>query len=77
MSWRQGERFVAGTAGGGTPSYMVMLDTRQCGRHHAAQHQAAVIVADSTDNDILLGMSFLEKQKCVKKTMRSCCAKNS
>ena len=60
ISWRQGTRTIAGTAGGDTPSYMVTLDTVTVGGVTLHNVQAAVIVAD-TDNDILLGMTFLER----------------
>jgi aspartyl protease family protein len=60
ISWRQGMRTIAGTAGGDTPSYMVTLDTVTVGGVTLHNVQAAVIVAD-TDNDILLGMTFLER----------------
>ena len=60
LNWRQGERFVANTAGGGTPSYKVMLDSVSVGGITLHNIVAAVIVADST-GEILLGMSFLEK----------------
>lgn len=60
LNWRQGERFVADTAGGGTPSYKIMLDSVSVGDITLRNITAAVIVADSS-TDILLGMSFLEK----------------
>jgi aspartyl protease family protein len=60
LNWRQGERFVADTAGGGTPSYKFMLDSVSVGDITLRNITAAVIVADSSTN-ILLGMSFLEK----------------
>jgi len=60
LNWRQGERFVANTAGGGTPSYKVMLDSVSVGGITLHNIAAAVIVSDSA-GDILLGMSFLEK----------------
>lgn len=60
LNWRQGERFVADTAGGGTPSYKITLDSVSVGGITLRNITAAVIVADSS-TDILLGMSFLEK----------------
>lgn len=60
INWRNGERFLAGTAGGGTPSYKIVLDTVTVGDITLHSVQAAVIVAD-TDTDILLGMSFLSQ----------------
>jgi aspartyl protease family protein len=60
LNWRQGERFVANTAGGGTPSYKITLDSVSVGGITLRNIMAAVIVADSS-TDILLGMSFLEK----------------
>ncbi len=60
INWRNGERFLAGTAGGGTPSYKIVLDTVTVGGITLHSVQAAVIVAD-TDTDILLGMSFLSQ----------------
>ncbi|MEZ5494033.1 MAG: TIGR02281 family clan AA aspartic protease [Pseudomonadales bacterium] len=60
LNWRQGERFVANTAGGGTPSYKVTLDSVSVGGITLHNIAAAVIVSDSA-GDILLGMSFLEK----------------
>lgn len=60
LNWRQGERFVANTAGGGTPSYKVMLESVSVGGITLHNIVAAVIVSDSA-GDILLGMSFLEK----------------
>ncbi len=60
LNWRNGERFVADTAGGGTPSYKITLDTVSVGDITLHNITAAVIVADSS-TDILLGMSFLDK----------------
>lgn len=60
LNWRKGERFVAGTAGGGTPSYKVILDSVSVGSITVHNVEAAVIVAD-TDSDILLGMTFLKE----------------
>lgn len=60
LNWRSGERFVANTAGGGTPSYKITLDSVSVGSITLHNITAAVIVADSSP-DILLGMSFLEK----------------
>ena len=60
VNWRNGERFLAGTAGGGTPGYKIVLDTVTIGDITLHSVQAAVIVAD-TDTDILLGMSFLSQ----------------
>lgn len=60
LDWRNGERFMAGTAGGGTPGYKVMLNTVSVGNITLHNVMGAVIVAD-TDSDILLGMTFLER----------------
>lgn len=60
INWRNGKRFMAGTAGGGAPGYEVMLDTIAVGGITLHNVKAAVIVAD-TDGDILLGMSFLSR----------------
>lgn len=60
IDWRNGQRFMAGTAGGDTPSYAVTLDSVTVGGITLYNVEAAVIVAD-TDNDILLGMTFLGK----------------
>jgi aspartyl protease family protein len=61
LNWRQGERFMANTAGGGTPGYRVQLDSVSVGDITLNNVTGAVIVADSSDNIILLGMSFLER----------------
>jgi aspartyl protease family protein len=60
IDWRNGKRFMAGTAGGGTPGYEIVLDTVTVGAITLHSIKAAVIVAD-TDTDILLGMSFLSQ----------------
>jgi aspartyl protease family protein len=60
LDWRKGKRFVAGTAGGGTASYEVVLDTVTVGGITLHNIKGAVIVADSGP-EILLGMSFLSQ----------------
>jgi aspartyl protease family protein len=60
LNWRKGERFMAGTAGGGTPGYKVTLNTVSVGGITVHNIEGAVIVAEG-NTDILLGMTFLEK----------------
>ena len=60
LNWRNGRRFIAGTAGGGTPSYEVTLNSVTVGEITLNNVRGAVIVAD-TDDEILLGMSFLSQ----------------
>jgi len=60
LNWRKGERFIAGTAGGGTPGYTVMLNNVSVGGITVNNIEGAVIVAEG-NTDILLGMTFLEK----------------
>jgi aspartyl protease family protein len=60
LDWRKGTRFMAGTAGGGTPGYEVVLNTVSVGAITLHNVKAAVIVADS-DSKVLLGMSFLSQ----------------
>jgi aspartyl protease family protein len=60
INWRNGERFMASTAGGETPSYVVTLDTVSVGDITLNNVKAAVIVAE-TGTEILLGNTFLSK----------------
>ncbi len=60
INWRNGKRFIAGTAGGGTPSYEIVIEAVTVGSITMHNVQGAVIVADSMP-DILLGMSFLSR----------------
>lgn len=60
IRWRDGQRFMAATAGGGTPGYEVTLDSVSVGAITLRNVKGAVIVADM-DADILLGMSFLSQ----------------
>lgn len=60
LDWRRGRRFAVETAGGTTPSYEVNLETVTVGGITLHNVRCSVVVADS-DNDILLGMSFLSQ----------------
>ena len=62
IDWRNGRRFMAGTAGGDTPSYRITLDTVSVGDITLRNVEAAVVVAD-TSNEILLGMTFLSRME--------------
>ncbi len=59
IDWRSGKRFMAGTAGGGTPGYEVMLNSVTIGAITLNNIKGAVLVADS-NTEVLLGMSFLQ-----------------
>lgn len=60
LDWRNGKRFLAGTAGGETASYSITLASVTVGDITLNNVSAAVIVANMNE-DILLGMSFLEQ----------------
>lgn len=61
LNWRKGQRFIADTAGGGTPSYKLTLDSVTVGDITLRNIVGAVVVAESPSDNVLLGMSFLEK----------------
>jgi aspartyl protease family protein len=60
LDWRNGKRFMASTAGGGTPGHEVTLNNVSVGNITLNNVKGSVLVADM-DEQILLGMSFLEQ----------------
>lgn len=60
INWRSGERFIASTAGGDTPSYAITLKSVSVGDITLTNVRAAVIVAE-TGTEILLGNTFLSQ----------------